>query len=247
MRLPSSFLSNRRESNVWYLSFAKITLVSAACMPAFFANRCENVPKAQYHNHLCGTETLLYAEFCFSSITLRLLDAPRQEMNPVVQAARSSVFQAGGAPLSLFSISELAAISSRISVSGENPQNFACIDIFSVQGVLKTRARPCGSSLRFRQDSQRMKDGGLDASPLSPESVPCDLSMCVPICPGGHQKNIRKYPCQELYIAALDSCSSHHSETSCHSPLASHRYSKIHNCPSHEVIHSSVLRSALVL
>ena len=60
-----------------------------------------NVPKAQYHNHLCGTETLLYAEFCSRQLRL-LLDAPRQEMNPVVQAARSSVFQAGGAPLHFF-------------------------------------------------------------------------------------------------------------------------------------------------
>ena len=53
--------------------------------------------------------------------------------------------------------------------------------------------------------------------------------------------------CQELYIAALDSCSSHHSETSFHSPLASHHYSKTHNCQSHEVIHSPALQSALVL
>ena len=60
-----------------------------------------NVPKAQYHNHLCGTETLLYAGSCSRQLRLPL-DAPRQGMNPVVQAARSSVFQAGGSPLHFF-------------------------------------------------------------------------------------------------------------------------------------------------
>ena len=38
-----------------------------------------------------------------------------------------------------------------------------------------------------------------------------------------------------------------HKETSCRSPLANYHYSKIHNCQSHEVIHSSALQSAVVL
>lgn len=50
----------------------------------------------------------------------------------------------------------------------------------------------------------------LDAPLLLLESVPNDLSIYASLCLEGHQKNIRKYPCLESCIVALDSYSNHH-------------------------------------
>ena len=60
----------------------------------------------------------------------------------------------------------------------------------------------------------------------------------------GGTTNQFKYTLRRLGIEAV---SYTHLDVYKRQPLANHHYSKIHNCPSHEVIHSSALLLALVL
>ena len=191
-----------------------ITFVFAAFIPAFAGKQmAEMFPKSNIIIILARRK-LGYIK----SLILRLSHWLSVLLHPMNEPGCTSCaihFRSGSMlSSSLFSISALAAINSRISVKG-GIFNDSLTFINSPSRVfLKTESTHSGEVINAGQES-RMKTSLRTGrfSSIASNLLTTYTTKYVPNGLARHQRNIQIYPYLVAYIAARDNYSSHHSKT----------------------------------